>query len=220
MVFIAEQRVGGPDLQHLSGPEGRLDSVEEGWPHILNLINSLFYVFSLGADGAAFECAACEPQTGITWDFSSFKTKLREKCFMSKKKEKKKRQIRHDSDVSLTTCFSLFLPHILVGWVVGFLSCHQKRLKRYESKWRGGQWRPLPVTGCSLLQVRIYIREWKTECRKISWKYLVGLQSLSSIHINVKNKHMYVAYYVYLYRICFKTGMTNFNGLLWVWISI
>lgn len=66
MVFIAEQRVGEPELQHLSGPEGRLDLVEVGWPHILNLINSLVYVLSVGADGAVFECAACKPQTGIT----------------------------------------------------------------------------------------------------------------------------------------------------------
>lgn len=34
--------------------ERRLDSVEVGWPHILNLINSYLYVFSLGADGAVF----------------------------------------------------------------------------------------------------------------------------------------------------------------------
>lgn len=50
VVFIAEQqRVGELDLQHLSGAEGCFDSVEVAWPHIMNLINSLVCVFSLGA---------------------------------------------------------------------------------------------------------------------------------------------------------------------------
>lgn len=50
MVFIAEQqRVGELDLQHLSGAEGCFDSVEVAWPHIMNVINSLVCVFSLGA---------------------------------------------------------------------------------------------------------------------------------------------------------------------------
>lgn len=51
VVFIAEQqRVGELGLQHLSGAEGRFDSVEVAWPRIMNLINSLVCVFSLGAD--------------------------------------------------------------------------------------------------------------------------------------------------------------------------